>query len=72
MGPRNDVESQYIYIYVYVYIIFMYIIYIHYIYIHPGHPKTAFFWSGLKSSERPKIEQLLILPCQSHLEGPKI
>ena len=33
----------------------------------PGHPKAAFFWSGLKSSERPKIEQLLILPSVSHI-----
>ena len=37
-----------------------------YIYI-PGHPKAAFFWSGLKSSERPKIEQLLILPSVSRI-----
>jgi len=29
--------------------------------------EAAFFWSGLKSRERPKIEQLLILPSLSHL-----
>ena len=28
-----------------------------YIYI-PGHPKTAFFWSGLKSSERPSVSHI--------------
>ena len=33
----------------------------------PGLPKAAFFWSGLKSSERPKIEQLLNLPSVSHI-----
>ena len=29
--------------------------------------KLHFFGSGLKSSERPKIEQLLILPSVSHI-----
>ena len=29
--------------------------------------KTCIFWSGLKSSERPKIEQLLNLPSASHI-----
>ena len=29
--------------------------------------KLHFFWSGLKSSERAKIEQLLILPSVSHI-----
>ena len=37
------------------------------IYIYLDIRKLHFFWSGLKSSERPKIEQLLILPSFSHI-----
>lgn len=29
--------------------------------------KLHFFWSGLKGSERPKIEQMLILPSVNHI-----
>ena len=44
------------------------VIYIHiYTYIYLDIQKLHFFWSGLKSSERPKIEQLLILPSVSHI-----
>jgi hypothetical protein len=57
----NTAVGEYIYInniYIYVNNIYIYI---------PGLPKAAFFWSGLKSSERPKIEQLLNLPSVSHI-----
>jgi len=47
------------------FIIYIYILYNIYIYLDIQ--KLHFFWSGLKSSERPKIEQLLILPSVSRI-----
>ena len=38
-----------------------------YIYTYTWTSKSCVFLSGLKSSERPRIEQLLILPSVSHI-----
>ena len=38
-----------------------------YICIYLDIQKLHFLWSGLKGSERPKIEQMLILPSVNHI-----